>query len=99
MSQANKIAKKLDSIDNMIPEDPRFHKIYGAHVYWAKKPANIVSYCIDNLSSPGDVILDPFAGVGVVPIEAMRLGRKGIGTDLCPLAVFIMEKSAMPCNE
>lgn len=99
MSQANKIAKKLDLVEKIIPEDPRFHKIYGAHVYWAKKPANIVSYCIDNLSSPGEVILDPFAGVGVVPIEALRLGRKGIGTDLCPLSVFIMEKSVMPCDE
>lgn len=99
MSKEETIVNKLSSIDTIVPEDPRFHKIYGAHVYWAKKPANIVAYCIENLSFPGDIVLDPFAGVGVVPIEALRLRRKGIGIDLCPLAVFIMEKSVMPCDE
>ncbi len=99
MSQDEAIIQKLSFIETMVPEDPRYHKIYGVHVYWAKKPANVVAYCIENFSSPGDVVLDPFAGVGVVPIEALRLRRKGIGIDLCPLAVFIMEKSAMPCDE
>jgi DNA modification methylase len=29
----------------------------------------------------GDTVMDPFSGSGTVPIEAMRLGRHGIGID------------------
>lgn len=45
----------------------------------------LISELIRRYSKPGDVVLDPFCGTGVVPREAFRLGRTGIGLDRrCP---------------
>jgi DNA modification methylase len=38
--------------------------------------------CITRWSNAGDVVLDPFAGIGSVPYVAMKLGRKGLGVEL-----------------
>lgn len=32
--------------------------------------------------APGEVVFDPFGGLMTVPVEAVRLGREGIGTEL-----------------
>jgi hypothetical protein len=40
------------------------------------------------LSRPGDVVLDPMIGSGVVARAALSLGRKAIGCDVDPLAII-----------
>ncbi|HEU5075167.1 MAG TPA: DNA methyltransferase, partial [Polyangiaceae bacterium] len=42
---------------------------------------------IAGLSAPGETMLDPFCGSGTSLVEARRLGRRGIGSDLNPLAL------------
>jgi hypothetical protein len=39
---------------------------------------------INQMSNPGDLILDPFSGLGTVPFRAVALGRKGYGVELNP---------------
>jgi hypothetical protein len=34
---------------------------------------------------PGELVFDPFAGVGTVPYCALKLGRRGAGVELSPL--------------
>jgi DNA modification methylase len=41
---------------------------------------------IEQFSEEGEVVLDPFCGSGVVPYEALLLGRHAIGNDLNPYA-------------
>ena len=38
-------------------------------------------------SSPGELVIDPFAGSGSVGVAATRLGRDFLGADLCAEAV------------
>jgi DNA modification methylase len=45
-------------------------------------PPELVERLILLSSDEGDVVLDPFAGSGVVVAEAERLGRLGVGTEL-----------------
>jgi len=52
------------------------------------KPA-MAHLIIKASSRMGDKILDPFCGVGTVPLEADLLGRIGIGIDLNPYAYTI----------
>lgn len=40
--------------------------------------------CIRLWSQPGEVVLDPFAGVGTVPYQAAKAGRMGWGIELKP---------------
>ena len=37
---------------------------------------------IELYSNPGDVVLDPFAGLGTTPVQAVRMGRIGRGIEL-----------------
>jgi DNA modification methylase len=47
-----------------------------------RKPPSLIERLILNHTNPGDVILDPFCGSGVVGDVAERLGRKAILIDL-----------------
>ncbi|MFB9851070.1 TRM11 family SAM-dependent methyltransferase [Micromonospora andamanensis] len=41
----------------------------------------IPRYAIRTYTNPGDVVLDPMAGIGTTVIEAMHLGRDGVGVE------------------
>lgn len=47
-------------------------------------PFDIVERVIKLYSNPGDVVLDPFAGLGTVPSLAIKHGRYGHGVELNP---------------
>ena len=46
---------------------------------------DIVNRVIDQMSNPGDVVLDPFGGLMTVPYCALNKGRKGWGIELSPI--------------
>ena len=41
-----------------------------------------VARCIELWSNPDDIVLDPFAGIGTVPVMALRMGRRALGFEL-----------------
>ena len=45
---------------------------------------DIVDRLIERYSNPGDLVYDPFVGLGTVPLRALRLGRQGRGVELNP---------------
>lgn len=45
---------------------------------------DIVDRLIRRYSNEGDVVYDPFGGLMTVPLRAVKLGRKGLGTELNP---------------
>jgi DNA modification methylase len=45
---------------------------------------DIVDRLINRYSNPGDVVYDPFCGLGTVPVRALKLGRRGGGSELNP---------------
>ena len=47
-------------------------------------PFDIVGRIIEMYSNPGETVLDPFAGLFTVPVQAMKLGRVGYGIELNP---------------
>ena len=72
----------------------KFQPRYQIHEYPGRKPWYIIREYIENYSRPGEMILDPFCGSGVVPCEALIVRRRVIALDIDPLAVFI---SKMTC--
>ncbi len=61
--------------------------LYGFHKYWGKKPAETVSFLVEQLSEPDEVVLDPFLGSGAIAREASIRGRRVIASDLNPVAI------------
>ncbi len=45
---------------------------------------DIVDRCIERWSNPGEVVFDPFCGLGTVPVRAILKGRRGAGSELNP---------------
>lgn len=43
---------------------------------------DLIERCITRWSNPDDIVLDPFAGIGSVPWQALRMGRRGLGIEL-----------------
>lgn len=43
---------------------------------------DIVDRLINRYSNPGDLVLDPFGGLGTVALEAMKAGRRGYTIEL-----------------
>jgi adenine-specific DNA methylase len=71
---------------------------YRMHKYWSRKPPDLVAAAIEAASDPGDLVLDPFCGSGVAPFEAAALGRRAIGVDANPFAIFLATATATPCD-
>jgi hypothetical protein len=57
--------------------------------YVGKLKSGMVRVLIELYSRPGDVVLDPFCGAGVVPLECVIMGRHAIANDLSPYAYVI----------
>jgi DNA modification methylase len=43
---------------------------------------DLIRRCVHRWTNPGEVVLDPFAGVGSVPYVAIQMGRKAVGFEL-----------------
>jgi SAM-dependent methyltransferase len=54
----------------------------GKEQHLCPLPLDLGKRLINQLSNPGEVVFDPFCGIGSVPMLAVQLGRKGIGIDL-----------------
>lgn len=45
---------------------------------------DIVDRLIERYSNPGELVYDPFGGLGTVPVRAVKMGRRGRGVELNP---------------
>ena len=64
------------------------HRFYR---YPARFSPLFAQAAIEQFTSPGDLVFDPFVGGGTTLVEAMRLGRAAVGSDINELAIFISE--------
>jgi len=46
-----------------------------------EKPVDLLTYLIEKITDPGDVVCDPFMGSGTTGIACIRAGRKFIGIE------------------
>ena len=54
-------------------------------------PPELPRTFIEELTRPGDVVLDPMAGSGTTIVEAFLAGRQGIGFDIDPLVLLMAQ--------
>ena len=74
--------------DPKIVAVPKGYKgLYAFHKYWGKKPHEPIAYTIEQLSEPGQIVVDPFVGSGTIGREALLQHRRFIGSDINPVAV------------
>ncbi len=74
------------------------HPFHPMCSYLASFPAALAHAFIARYSRPGDVVLDPFAGRGTVPLQAGAEGRIGVGNDLNPFAHLLTAAKVQPAT-
>lgn len=63
-----------------MPVCSKSEKKFGSHP--TQKPVALMEFFVNLLSNTGDVILDPFMGVGSTGVAALRNGRDFVGFEL-----------------
>lgn len=71
---------------------------HGYHRYPAKFIPNIVQKLINDYTTPGNLIVDPFGGCGTTLVESKLSGRKSIGIDINPIAKLITDIKTKPID-
>jgi len=56
----------------------------GREMHLCPMQWDIADRCIEQFTNPGELVLDPFGGLGTVPLRAIKLGRKGYSVELNP---------------
>ncbi len=69
---------------------------HGLYRYPARFSPELVSAAVDAFTAPGDVVLDPFVGGGTSAVESLSRGRRFVGFDINPLAVFLTQVKTEP---
>ena len=75
-------------------EDPDLKETRGGILHWGRQDGPQLDQLRDQISQAfggrAPRVLDPFAGGGAIPLEAMRLGCETFASDLNPVAWFIL---------
>jgi len=72
--------------------------IYKAHTYHTKVPPEGIVPYIEHYTDPGDLVLDPFCGSGMVGVAALMSSRNAFLSDLSPAAVHIARNYCTPVD-
>ena len=94
----------------MSPIDKRFtdafnsaEKIQGLTHNFYRYPARFspkfVRFILDEMTKPGDWVLDPFMGGGTTIVEAIASGRQAVGTDVNALSHFVTKAKTTPLSD
>lgn len=54
----------------------------GKNIHDTEKPVELMKILIENSSNKGDIVLDPFMGVGSTVLASIESGRYGIGVEI-----------------
>lgn len=65
------------------------HRFHALCPYFAMFPESFAERWIQQLTKPGDLILDPFCGRGTAPFQALLMDRQAIAGDINPVAYCI----------
>ena len=75
-------------------EDPELKETSGGILHWGSQDgpelARLRAEIAEAFGGRAPRVLDPFAGGGAIPLEAMRLGCDTFASDLNPVAWFIL---------
>ena len=72
------------------------HRFHFLMSYPSKLKPSIAFHLVNLFTREGEIVLDPFSGVGTIPFEACSQGRLGVGSDLSPVAYHVTKAKVDP---
>lgn len=80
--------RALDRLPSIV-RAPRTDAIYNCHAYLTKVPVEGIKPFVEVLTTPGETVLDMFAGSGMTGVAATSLGRQALLSDISVLGQHI----------
>ncbi len=80
-------------------DEGRTYASHNFHSFPAKFPPQLPKTFINQLTKPGDIVLDPMVGSGTTVLEGYLCQRKAVGFDIDPLALNITRVKTTPLNK
>ncbi|HEX8207709.1 MAG TPA: DNA methyltransferase [Solirubrobacteraceae bacterium] len=69
---------------------------HSERLHFCPFPQELVARCIGLTTNKGDLVFDPFAGVGTVPAQAVAMGRRALGVELNPTNIELFRERTLP---
>lgn len=98
----NRSTPLSDILSALLKEDLNFAQdsdsmgIHNLHAFPAKYPPALPRLFIQHLTQQGETVLDPMVGSGTTVLEAIRMERHGIGSDIDSLALLLSQVKTNP---
>jgi len=80
MSYARKSFKSKNT--KLFKYDTWFHPHHSYKGYSYNMPQEVAERCIENYTEEGDIVYDPFMGIGTTAIACNKLNRKYVGSEI-----------------
>lgn len=97
LSSGRRVLSDLKKVDWSFSESDTGYLSHSIHPYPGKFIPQIPRFLIARLSTPGELVLDPFGGSGTSALEALLLGRRALSIDANPIGELIGRvKTAKP---
>ena len=91
---------ELSWSESALPQSERTKHVHGLHPYLGKFPPQLAEALIRRHCPAGGLVLDPFCGSGTTLVEAVGLGRDGVGCDVSAFnALLTREKTRIHDSE
>lgn len=75
-----------------------FYATHRMHSFGAKFPPQLAHWAITRFTEKGETVLDPMVGSGTTLVEAIRLERNALGSDIDPLARLVAKVKSTPID-
>ena len=82
---------KLEWKEGLYGKQSWGHSLHKIAPYVGRIKPPFAHFLIKYVTKPGDIVLDPFCGIGTIPLEGSLCGRNTIGVDLNPYAITVSE--------
>lgn len=69
---------------------------HSERLHYCPFPQGLVARMLELTTDKGDLVLDPFAGIGTVPAQAIAMGRRAVGIELNPASVAVFNEHLLP---
>lgn len=69
---------------------------HSERLHYCPFPQELVARCLDLSTDKGDVVFDPFAGVGTVLAQAVAMGREAYGMELNAHSAEVFKARVLP---
>ena len=89
LQDMGRVTEAFQSIDWAFTDADTTFLTHALHPYPAKFIPQIPEHCIRLLSTPGELVMDPFGGSGTTALESVRLGRRALSIDANPVGTLI----------